>query len=114
MQTRLLVLTHCAAHFCLAPLQDCPEKLVFDAVMRWAGYGRDLADDDSACRPMQARTGQGHWQGCNTKKNSGQRAKQPRRTELVYATAVGAQDVEELLPFIRFPLMTAAELQAVG
>ena len=40
--------------------QDCPEKAVFDAAMKWAGYGQEVADDTSACHPMQAS-----WQGAS-------------------------------------------------
>ena len=36
-------------------VQDCHEKAVFDAVMKWAGYGCDVADLSSACHPMQVR-----------------------------------------------------------
>lgn len=51
---------HHARPGCALPLvlQDCPEKAVFDAAMKWAGYGQEVADDASACHPMQAS-----WQG---------------------------------------------------
>jgi hypothetical protein len=54
---------------------DCPEKAVFDAVMKWAGYGSEVVDAASACHPMQ--------------------------------------DLDQLLPCIRFPLMLDGELEAV-
>ena len=40
--------------------QDCPEKSVFDAVMKWAGYGSEVVDASSACHPMQVG-GSGAW-----------------------------------------------------
>ncbi len=32
--------------------QACGERVVFDAVMVWAGYGAPVRDADSVCRPM--------------------------------------------------------------
>ncbi|KAL4859062.1 BTB/POZ domain-containing protein [Chlorella vulgaris] len=37
---------------------DCAEKCVFDAVMKWAGYGCEVADASSAGHPMQAQLAQ--------------------------------------------------------
>ena len=59
----------------LPPSQDCPEKAVFDGVMKWAGYGSEVESAASACHPRQ--------------------------------------DLEQLLPCIRFPLMKDAELELV-
>ncbi|KAL4421040.1 hypothetical protein ABPG77_007515 [Micractinium sp. CCAP 211/92] len=67
--------TACLVDILCCESLDCPEKEVFDAVMKWAGYGREVADDASACHPMQ--------------------------------------DLEQLLPCIRFPLMRDSELELV-
>ncbi|KAL4459024.1 hypothetical protein ABPG75_013889 [Micractinium tetrahymenae] len=67
--------TGCLVDILCCESLDCPEKAVFDAVMKWAGYGREVVDDASACHPMQ--------------------------------------DLEQLLPCIRFPLMNDGELEMV-
>lgn len=46
---------------CSASL-GCQEKAVFDAVVLWAGYGEEIRDEGSACRPLQASW----WQSCST------------------------------------------------
>lgn len=67
--------TACLSEILCSQSLDCHEKAVFDAVMKWAGYGCDVADLSSACHPMQ--------------------------------------DLDQLLPCIRFPLMRDEELEAV-
>ena len=37
--------------------QACPEKAVFDGVMLWAGYGRQVEDASSPCHPLEVRWG---------------------------------------------------------
>ena len=57
MQTRrlprLLTLAAAPAAAHPPPPQDCPEKAVFDGVMKWAGYGSEVESAASACHPMR-------------------------------------------------------------
>lgn len=118
---------------CTPSLQDCPEKAVFDAAMKWAGYGSEVEDGASACHPMQvsiARLGC-TWEGA--KGSSAYRGFSVAMELLCSVHGLGfpgslaavlllkyacllfcwVQDLDQLLPCIRFPLMSDSELELV-
>ena len=63
---------------------DCEEKLVFDALMQWAGWRRTVC--------------------CGQEPPSG---------SADHGTPALEQELEKLLPLVRFPVMSDAELDAV-
>ena len=105
-------------------LQACPEKAVFDGVMLWAGYGRPVEDASSPCHPLEVRWGLGSPASMHRTPPVPSRTQpaqdigppgMPSVTERCYSLSPPPplQDLDQLLPSIRFPLLQDAELEDV-